>query len=114
MIQRQSSYQLRYEMFKRLNTGGTLLSSQEIRNCGARMAGDKGVKFYEFLIECSENTHFSACIESLPEREMEQKGNEELVLRFFALKNSQDSFKGHVANWLDGYMDSVISEKTHI
>ena len=112
MIRRQSSYQLRYEMFKRLNTGGTLLSTQEIRNCSARMAGDKGIKFYDFLIECSKNTHFSACIDSLPEREMEQKGNEELVLRFFALKNSQNSFKGHVANWLDGYMDSVISEKT--
>ena len=112
IIQRQSSYQLRYEMFKRLNTGGTLLSSQEIRNCSARMAGDKGIEFYEFLIACSKNTHFSACIEALPEREMEQKGNEELVLRFFALKNSQNSFKGHVANWLDGYMDSVISGKT--
>ena len=111
IIQRQSSYQLRYEMFKRLNTGGTLLSSQEIRNCSARMAGNKGVEFYEFLIECSKNTHFSACLESLPEREMEQKRNEELVLRFFALKHSQDLFKGHVTEWLDSYMDSVILEK---
>jgi hypothetical protein len=111
MIQRQSSYQLRYEMFKRLNTGGTLLSSQEIRNCSARMAGNKGVKFYDFLIKCSKNIHFSACIETLPEREIERKGNEELVLRFFALKNSQNSFKGHVTEWLDGYMDSVILEK---
>ncbi len=111
IIQRQSSYQLRYEMFKRLNTGGTLLSSQEIRNCSARMVGNQGIEFYEFLIECSENTHFSTCIESLPEREIEQKRNEELVLRFFALKNSKDSFKGHVTDWLDGYMDSVILEK---
>ena len=112
IIQRQSSYQFRYEMFKRLNTGGTLLSSQEIRNCSARMVGDKGINFYEFLIECSKNTHFSTCIESLPEREIEQKKNEELVLRFFALKNSKDSFKGHVTDWLDAYMDSVILEKT--
>lgn len=112
IIQRQSSPQLRYEMFKRLNTGGTLLSSQEIRNCSARMVGDQGIEFYEFLIECSKNTHFSTCIESLPEREIEQKRDEELVLRFFALKNSKDSFKGHVTDWLDGYMDSVILKKT--
>ena len=38
IIKRQSKPFLKYEMFKRLNTGGALLSPQEIRNCSSRMA----------------------------------------------------------------------------
>src|SRR5690606_10437170 len=37
VIKRQSRSFLRYEMFKRLNTGGANLSAQEIRNCSSRM-----------------------------------------------------------------------------
>ena len=37
IIKKQSQGFLKYEMFKRLNTGGSILSSQEIRNCSLRM-----------------------------------------------------------------------------
>ena len=45
VIKRQSTSFLRYEMFKRLNTGGSILTPQEIRNCTARMLGDVGIRF---------------------------------------------------------------------
>ena len=55
VIKRQSKSFLRYEMFKRLNTGGALLSPQEIRNCSVRMLGDHGVSFYAFLLDLVAN-----------------------------------------------------------
>lgn len=33
VIKKESEKSLNYRMFKRLNTGGELLSAQEIRNC---------------------------------------------------------------------------------
>ena len=111
MIQRQSSYQLRFEMFKRLNTGGALLAPQEIRNCSARMVGNAGIKFYSFIKECVSFSSFATCIVPLSNTDRERKTDEELVLRFFALKNAQNLFAGSISEWLDKYMDSVILEK---
>lgn len=112
IVQRQSSYRLRFEVFKRLNTGGSLLTPQEIRNCSARMVGDAGIRFYSFIKNCVSFPSFKVCIETLSDTEREQKTDEELVLRFFALKNAQDLFIGNISDWLDKYMDSVILEDT--
>jgi hypothetical protein len=98
-------------MFKRLNTGGSNLEPQEIRNCSARMVGEEGVKFYTFLVEQSNNEDFAACAEYLPQTDKEKKGAEELVLRFFATKNGQDMFHGSVRDWLDNYMEGVLLGK---
>ena len=98
-------------MFKRLNTGGSNLEPQEIRNCSARMIGDEGVRFYSFLVKLTEDTNFQACAEYLPQADKEKKGAEELVLRFFATKNARDFFRGSVRDWLDNYMEQVLLEK---
>ena len=111
VIKKQSRGFLRYEMFKRLNTGGSNLEPQEIRNCSARMLGDEGVRFYSFLVKQSNNEDFAACADYLPQPEKEKKGTEELVLRFFATKNASDLFRGSVRDWLDNYMEEVLLEK---
>jgi hypothetical protein len=111
VIKRQSSSMLRYAMFKRLNTGGSILAPQEIRNCTARMLGDTGVKFYEFLKDCAATEPFLGCIDPLSQADREQKGDEELVLRFFAVKNAQGMFEGSVRDWLDDYMEAVLLSK---
>src|SRR6185437_2078114 len=108
VIKRQSSKMLRFEMFKRLNTGGSALSEQEIRNCTARMIGEEGAALYEFLTECASDQSFANCVSTLSEASKEKRGDEELVLRFFALKNAKDDFKGSVVDWLDNYMEQVI------
>ena len=110
-IKKSSSHLLRYEMFKRLNTGGTDLSSQEIRNCTARMVGKSGLDFYAFLKECADLPSFKTCTEPLPDAVRDQKGDEELVLRYFATKNSPESFGGSVRDWLDNYMEDIILER---
>lgn len=108
VIKKQSQGFLRYEMFKRLNTGGANLEPQEIRNCSARMIGPDGIRFYELLISLSKNPDFAACAQYLPAEDLEKKAAEELVLRFFAAKNYLDAFKGSVRDWLDGYMEGVL------
>jgi hypothetical protein len=111
VIKRQSKSFLRYEMFKRLNTGGSILAPQEIRNCSARMLGEAGTKFYSFLQELSADADFVATTQSLAQAELEQKGNEELVLRFFAGVNALKTFHGSVRDWLDDYMEAVLTER---
>ena len=111
IIKKQSKGFLRYELFKRLNTGGSNLEPQEIRNCSARMIGESGVIFYSFLVKLAHDANFSDCADYLPQTEKEKKGTEELVLRFFATKNARDSFKGSVRDWLDNYMEQVLLEK---
>lgn len=111
IIKRQSKSFLRYEMFKRLNTGGSILAPQEIRNCSSRMLGENGIKFYTFLQQMAESTDFSKCTETLSQAERDQKGDEELVLRFFAAKNNQELFRGSVRDWLDNYMEGILLEK---
>ena len=108
VIKKQSTKLLRYSMFKRLNTGGEALSAQEIRNCQARMLGDEGAKFYKFIRSCAESNEFRACTEPMAENVREKLGDEELVLRFFALKNASNLFKGSIQDWLDRYLDEVI------
>ena len=102
---------LRYEMFKRLNTGGSDLSEQEIRNCTARMIGESGVQFYDFLKDCSDYLSFQKCISTLPDSEKDKRGGEELVLRFLALKRRRENFKGSVRDWLDECMEAIIFEE---
>lgn len=111
VIKKQSKSFLRYEMFKRLNTGGSNLSPQEIRNCSARMLGEVGTRFYTFIQNISTHPSFVSCTETIAQTDFEQKGNEELVLRFYAAKNGQDIFKGSVRDWLDDYMEAVLLEK---
>jgi hypothetical protein len=111
VIKRQSKSFLRYEMFKRLNTGGSILSPQEIRNCSSRMLGEEGAAFYAFLQELTKYPSFSLTTSTLGEADLDQKGDEELVLRFFAAKNYQDMFKGNIRDWLDDYMESILLKK---
>lgn len=111
VIKRQSKSFLRYEMFKRLNTGGALLSPQEIRNCSSRMLGDEGIKFYALLQELADHPSFKATTQTLAQQDVEQKANEELVLRFFAAKNARAAFRGSVRDWLDDYMEGILLGK---
>ena len=110
VIKRQSSPHLRYEMFKRLNTGGANLAPQEIRNCTARML-DKGEAFYKFLVENANYSGFKNCTDTLSQADRDSRGDEELALRFFAVKNARNLFRGSVRAWLDEYMEGVILDK---
>lgn len=98
---------VKYEMFKRLNTGGSLLSAQEIRNCSSRMISG-GDRFYESIQEMAQFPEFKRAISRLPESSIEKRGDEELVLRFFAVTGYREGFKGNIEEWLDSLMEKIL------
>lgn len=102
VIKKESETSLKYHMFKRLNTGGELLSAQEIRNCTIRLLGSKGI---DFLEECSKNTDFISVINRVAIEKRKTKYDQELILRFFAIKNDIDNYKYPVTEYLTRYLE---------
>ena len=111
MIKRTNDPNLRYEMFKRLNAGGSPAEAQEVRNASLRIAGKNGEHFLGFLEECSKHAGYQELTDTLSEQGKRRLGRQELVLRFFALKNSIATYKGSISDWLDDYSEKVVKEE---
>lgn len=96
--------QMKYHMFKRLNTGGEKLSYQELRNCSIRLIDSK---FIDFINNTAKNQDFLETIHNVSKSQRQKKFAEELVLRFFAFKNRSDKFSHDIDKFLTGYMEEV-------
>lgn len=81
IIKWNSAFDMRYELFNRLNTGGSELTDQEIRNAIFRGVSKE---FNSFLRRCAENQIFVELIQPT-ERQFEQMYMDELVLRYCSL-----------------------------
>ena len=108
VLRKETDANIRYHMFKRLNTGGEILSDQEVRNCTIRLLGNE---FNSFIIECSENHYFKKAIENVVEDYSVTKKDQELVLRYFALKNNLDNYKKDLNFFLTNYMEKVTTKE---
>ncbi|SKC34430.1 hypothetical protein CZ809_04050 [Photobacterium piscicola] len=104
VVRKGSDSKFRYHMFKRLNTGGEELTPQQIRNCTIRMLSPT---FIDFIIDMSKNNDFKKSIDRISEAQKLGSFDQELVLRFFALKNRQDKFIHDLADFLTEYMEDV-------
>ena len=104
VIRKESDPRLRYHMFKRLNTGGEMLSHQEIRNCTIRLLSPQ---FNEFIIKLSKNTDFQKCIRNISKAKKMAKYDQELVLRYFAFKNNIDGYSHDINPFLTEYLEKV-------
>lgn len=94
----RSDFNVRYDLFERLNTGGVTLHEQEIRNCV--FIGE----FNDFIKELSEDEDFRAVVKMTANAE--RSGSyEELVLRFFAYFDDSDLFVHSVKGFLNDYME---------
>ncbi|MEY3869180.1 MAG: hypothetical protein RLZZ338_3071 [Cyanobacteriota bacterium] len=76
----------KYELFKRLNTGGSIATPQEMRNCILVM---ENKKMFNWLKDLSENANFQECI-ALSERLMDEKYDIELLLRFIVFRKLEE------------------------
>ncbi|MDA3556643.1 DUF262 domain-containing protein [Acinetobacter sp. AOR15_HL] len=108
IIKRESDDDTKFELFQRLNTGGTRLTEQEVRNCILLML-NKDVFFW--LKDLSINTHFENSI-SISEKQKEECYSQELALRFFILRNNNDDIRkanNDVAPYLNAEMTRIFN-----
>lgn len=89
IIKRESEGDTKFELFQRLNTGGSQLSDQEVRNCMLLMLNDES---YTWLKNLSKNENFVATT-PLSEKQNEECYNQELALRFVIQRHSNDQTK---------------------
>lgn len=99
-----SNYDMRFELFNRLNTGGSPLTPQEIRNCIYR---DISSKFNDFLKELANEPIFKHLID-LSFEQYEQLYNEELALRFISLFQNSGNIKISIAHHMTEFMKSAL------
>jgi len=78
IILTENSDEAQYELFQRLNTGGTELSEQEVRNCLMLMIRPE---FYEKINTLKVYDSYLGCIKPLKEHQLEKEFHMELILR---------------------------------
>lgn len=84
IIDKSSDSFAQYEMFQRLNTGGSHLSPQEIRNCLLVVKNEDEYKWFKML---SKNENFRNAL-PISEKDADEQGYIELVVKYFVLKYS--------------------------
>jgi len=94
----QSDYDVRFELFRRLNAGAIALSPQEVRTVLYRGPFNK-------LIEGLAGYPSFRQLVKLRRPDQQNGTYEELVLKFFAYREWQDRFTGAVTDFLNDYMD---------
>lgn len=100
IIKWNSKYDLRFELFNRLNTGGSPLTNQEIRNSLYRSVS---AKFNEFLVELADDVNFKKAVNITDER-VKQLYLQELVLRFLSLYKQKHEVNKSIAQHMTDFM----------
>lgn len=87
IIKKGSDEEAKFELFQRLNTGGSSLTNQEIRNCLMIMSNKK---FYEWLFELSKDSNFQSTL-PLTDKQLIEREDIEIALRFFVYRHTNIS-----------------------
>jgi len=105
VVKWDSDYDMRYELFKRLNTGGEPLADQEIRNCIFR--GISPV-FTDLIKQLASDVDFINFI-APTDKQASELYLDELVLRFFSLYNNHNEIKKNLSEHMTDYMRDATS-----
>jgi len=82
ILQKESDEDAKFELFQRLNTGGSILSEQEVRNCVLVMANPS---FYDWLTRLADSEAFTHTA-TLTDTARKQQKHVELVLRYLSYR----------------------------
>ena len=110
IVKWNSKYDMRYELFNRLNTGGARLTDQEIRNCIFRGISSE---FNVFLSTESKSQIFINLI-SPTEKQMEELYLDELVLRFCSLYKNSENIKDNISQHMTSFMKDIVPQAEKI
>jgi hypothetical protein len=84
IVKRESDEDAKYDLFQRLNTGGSQLSDQEVRNCLLIMVQPD---FYGWIRSLRDLAAFQNTI-AISDRALNEQYDMELAIRFLALKDA--------------------------
>ncbi len=107
IIKWNSKYDLRFELFNRLNTGGSPLTNQEIRNSLFREVSGE---FNAFLKKLGQNKDFIKLI-NVGQEQLDELYHEELVLRFMSLYKIANNVKKSIAQHMTDFMREAAENK---
>lgn len=111
ILKQESDPIAKYELFQRLNTGGSIATDQEIRNCILIMSNRER---FRWLTDLSKNDSFKACI-SLSDKALQEQYELELILRFLIFRNMdeetlatipQREISDYITHWTTRLADS--------
>lgn len=110
IIKSDSSETSKYELFQRLNTGGSIASDQEVRNCLLIM---NNREMFVWLEGLAREPSFKTCTALTP-RQLEERYDLELILRFMVMKDlPKDELKFEdIGDFLTERMLSIANEET--
>lgn len=106
ILRGESNTAMKYELFKRLNSGGSTLTPQEIRNAIYRGIDPKINILTEKL---SKNDDFKKLV-SLSGQKKQELYDQELILRFIAFLNSADKINSNTEKFLDEFMEKAVND----
>lgn len=106
ILRGQSNTAMKYELFKRLNSGGSKLTPQEIRNAIYRGIDPKINILTE---ELSKNENFKKLV-SLSGQKKQELYDQELILRFIAFLNNVDKINSNTEKFLDQFMENSVND----
>jgi hypothetical protein len=103
ILKSYSSKVAKYEIFQRLNTGGSLATPQEVRNCVLLMTSEDFLNWFQ---ELGNYSNFQNCL-ILSNQEEDKAFGLELVTRFIVMVNSKIS-KLQEIDELDSFLTNEI------
>ena len=112
IIIRESDESTIYDLFQRLNTGGSHLSAQEVRNC---ILVSVNSDFYRWLVTIRKNEAFQETL-ALSEKLVSEAYDMELVLRFliFSEASVDELYKmGDIGEYLTTRMKSMAKDEDY-
>lgn len=104
--EQSSGAHAKFDLFERLNTYGTALSPQELRNC---ILVSLNPDFYRWLKKIAENEAFRSTT-LLSESQLLERYDMDLSLRFFALRDVRPAEIGDVHEFLRDRMELIATD----
>ena len=106
IIKWDSQWDMRYELFSRLNTGGAALTDQEIRNCIFR----SGLKnLYEF-IDKAVNDEMFVNLTALTDRQKLELYDQELIVRYVCLVDDWEMVNASISMYMTNYLKEKLDK----
>lgn len=108
ILRGESNTSMKYELFKRLNSSGSKLTPQEMRNAIFRSVNPALINL---IIQLSTNDIFKKLTNLTPQK-LKELYHHELVLKFIALVDNASNVNQNTENFLNSFMEEYANMKT--